>query len=254
MHKCKCPRAHKWNVPASKKCFFKVEMGFALGWFLSHTAAAKSLQSCPSLCDPIDGLLPGSPCPWDSPGKNTGVGCHFLLQCMKLKSESEVAQLCPTLFDPIDCSPPGSSIHGIFQARVLEWAAIAFSMGKLSLKIILFIEKLLAELGLHCCSQAVSRCGGHEPPFLAVPGLLTVAASLVVEHRLWCTGSVAVACGLSCSLTCGIFLDQGSNPYPPHWQADSYSLYHQKSWGNQLLAYTSEPSIFLVNKYWTWWS
>ena len=67
------------------------------------------------------------PHPWDSPGKNTGVGCHFLLQCMKEKSESEVAQLCPTLSDPMDCSPPGSSIHRIFQARVLEWGAIAFS-------------------------------------------------------------------------------------------------------------------------------
>ena len=65
--------------------------------------------------------------PWDSPGKNTGVGCHFLLQCMKVKSEREVAQSCVTLRDPMDCSPPGSSIHGIFQARVLEWGAIAFS-------------------------------------------------------------------------------------------------------------------------------
>ena len=67
------------------------------------------------------------PHPWDSPGKNTGVGCHFLLQCMKVKSENEVAQSCPTLCDPMDCSLPGSSIHGIFQARVLEWGAIAFS-------------------------------------------------------------------------------------------------------------------------------
>ena len=57
---------------------------------------------------------------WDSPGKNTGVGCHFLLQCMKVKSESELAQSCPTLSDPMDCIPPGSSIHGIFQARVLD--------------------------------------------------------------------------------------------------------------------------------------
>ena len=65
------------------------------------------------------------PHPWNSPGKNTGVGCHFLLQCMKVKSESEVAQSCPTLSDPVDCSLPGSSIHGIFQARVLEWGAIA---------------------------------------------------------------------------------------------------------------------------------
>ena len=68
-----------------------------------------------------------APRPWDSPGKNTGVGCHFLLQCMKVKSESEVAQLCPTLSDPMDCSLPGSSVHGIFQARVLELGAIAFS-------------------------------------------------------------------------------------------------------------------------------
>ena len=66
--------------------------------------------------------------PWDSPGKNTGVGCHFLLQCMKVKSESEVTESCPTLSNPMDCSLPGSSIHGIFQARVLEWGAIAFEL------------------------------------------------------------------------------------------------------------------------------
>ena len=67
------------------------------------------------------------PHPWDSPGKNTGVGCHFLLQCMKVKSEREVAQSCPTLGDPMDCSLPGPSVHGIFQARVLEWGAITFT-------------------------------------------------------------------------------------------------------------------------------
>ena len=67
------------------------------------------------------------PCRWDSPGKNTAVGCHCLLQCMRVKRESEVAQSCLTLRDPMDCSPPGSSVHGIFQARVLEWGAIAFS-------------------------------------------------------------------------------------------------------------------------------
>ena len=70
------------------------------------------------------------PRPWDSPGKNTGEGCHFLLQCMKVKSESEVTQSCPTLSDSMDRSLPGSSIHGIFQARVLEWSAIAFSNNK----------------------------------------------------------------------------------------------------------------------------
>jgi len=67
------------------------------------------------------------PRPWDSPGKNTGVGCHFLLQCRKVKSESDLAQSCPTLSNPMDCSLTGSSVHGIFQARVLEWGAIAFS-------------------------------------------------------------------------------------------------------------------------------
>ena len=66
------------------------------------------------------------PRPWDSPDENTGVSCHFLLQCMKVKSEREVAESCPILSDPMDCSPPGSSVHRIFQARVLEWGAIAF--------------------------------------------------------------------------------------------------------------------------------
>ena len=79
-------------------------------------AAAKSLQSCPTLCD------------------HTGVGCYFLLQCMEVKSESKVAQSCPILRDPMDCSPPGSSVHGIFQARVLEWFAIAFSVSHSYLK------------------------------------------------------------------------------------------------------------------------
>ena len=134
----------------------------------SSTAAAKVLQSRPTLCDHIDGSHQ-APCPWDSPGKDTewvpfpspmhesekwkwsrsvvsdsvrphrrrppgsrlwdspgkdtGVGCHFLLQCMKVKSESEVAQSCLTLSDSMDCSPPGSSVHGIFQARVLEWGS-----------------------------------------------------------------------------------------------------------------------------------
>ena len=67
------------------------------------------------------------PRPWDSPSKNTGVGCHFLLQCMKVQSESEVAQSCPTLSDPMDCSPPGSCVRGILQARVFEWGGISFS-------------------------------------------------------------------------------------------------------------------------------
>ena len=78
--------------------------------------------------------------PWDSPGKNTGVGCHFLLQCMKVKIQSEVALSSLTLSDPMDCSPLGSSIHGISQTRVLEWGAIAFS-NMLSRLVIAFLPR-----------------------------------------------------------------------------------------------------------------
>ena len=86
------------------------------------------------------------PHPWDSPGKNTAVGCHFLLQCMKLKSESEVTQSCPTLSDPMDCSLSGSSIHGIFQARVLEWGATAFSRRTLVGKVMSLLLNMLSRL------------------------------------------------------------------------------------------------------------
>ena len=98
--------------------------------------------------------------PWDSPGKNTGVGCHFLLQCMKVKSESEITQLCLTLRNPMDCSLPGSSIHGIFQARVLECVAIAFSeySGLISFRIgwldLLAIQGTLKSLLQHHSSKA----------------------------------------------------------------------------------------------------
>ena len=90
-------------------------------WPYCQAAAAKSLQSCLTLCDPIDGSPPGSPIP--------GILQARTLECMKVKSESEVLQLCPTLCDPMDCSSPGSSIHGILQVRVLEWVAISFSRG-----------------------------------------------------------------------------------------------------------------------------
>ena len=86
------------------------------------------------------------PRPWDSPGKNTGVGCHFLLQCLQVKSESEVAQLCPTISDPMDCSLPGSSVHGTFQARVLEWGAIAFSQEIFSINLISGVKVSLSLL------------------------------------------------------------------------------------------------------------
>ena len=94
------------------------------------------------------------PRPWDSPGKNTGAGCHFLLQCIKVKSESEVDQSCLTLSDPMDCSLPGSSVHGIFQARVLEWGAISFSEGSQSPKMQQLINVvfffLMVAVSLNC--------------------------------------------------------------------------------------------------------
>ena len=98
----------------------------ALGKLYAAAAAAKSLQLCPTL-QPQRGQPTRLCRPWDSPGKNTGVGCHFLLQCVKVRSESEVAQSSLTPSDPMDCSPPGSSVLGIFQAGVLEWGAVAFS-------------------------------------------------------------------------------------------------------------------------------
>ena len=97
-------------------------------------------------------------CPWDSPGKNTGVGCHFLLQCMKVKSQSEVTQSCPTLSDVMDCSLPGSSVHGIFQARVLEWGAIALAVIKciLTTHAILLFYKLKKVWAI--CFPPLSHC------------------------------------------------------------------------------------------------
>ena len=126
--------------------YFKIA---TICWAPINIAAVKSLQSCPTLCDPIDGSPPGSTWwSWDSPGKNTGVGCHFLLQCMKGKSESEVAQLCLTLRDPMVCSLPGSSVHEIFQARVLEWGAIAFSESKANHS--LFLRQDLPKCSTQC--------------------------------------------------------------------------------------------------------
>ena len=101
------------------------------------------------------------PRPWDSPGKNTGVGCHFLLQCVKVKSQSEVAQSCPTPSDPVDCSPPGSSVHGIFQARVLEWGAIAFPKLYIHTYIIfeiIFHCRLLQDIEYSSLSYTVNLC------------------------------------------------------------------------------------------------
>ena len=114
------PISYALKMLVAKRCTMKV----------SRTPLPAACQVASVVSDSVrpHGLQPTRLlCPWDSPGKNTGVGCHFLLQCMKVESESEVTQSCLTLSDPMDCSPPGSFIHGIFWATVLEWGAIAFS-------------------------------------------------------------------------------------------------------------------------------
>ena len=98
------------------------------------------------------------PHPWDSPGKNTGVGCHFLLQCRKVKSESEVAHSCPTLRYPMDCSLPGSSVHGVFQARVLEWGAITFSASLPQIPLDLMTKILPKKYKLKCLCSIQASC------------------------------------------------------------------------------------------------
>ena len=110
------------------------------------------------------------PRPWDSPGKTTGVGCHFLLQCMKVKSEREVTQSCPTLSNPMDCSLPGSSIHGIFQVRILEWFAIAFSTRR-SWGCPKLYAAAAAAKSLQSCPTLCDPTDG-SPPGPAVPGIL----------------------------------------------------------------------------------
>ena len=131
------------------------------------------------------------PCPWDSPGKNTGVGCHFLLQCRKVKSESEVTQSCPTLCDPMDCSPPGSSIHGSFQARALEWGAIASSAGHT-----MITPEPSPRLPKPICdlSRTVHGCPPSQDLLQSLPLVLTVLFTLYTSlphspHFLWhCLG------------------------------------------------------------------
>ena len=114
------------------------------------------------------------PRPWDSPGNNTGVGCHFLLQYTRVKSESDVPQPCPTLCGPMDCSPPGSSIHRVFQARVLEWDAIAFSV-----RYIRFPQKSVMVLGQEETLPWARQCNKLHS------AICTVLLSEFVSQNAW---------------------------------------------------------------------
>ena len=136
------PQIHPWGLCLDNACSRQVCVPFGylpVSWITSFMKLRQwsTWLICICYCCLVASVVSDSvrpqrrqptrlPHPWDSPGKNTGVGCHFLPQCMKVKSEREVTQLCPTLHEPVDCSLPGSTIHGIFQARVLEWGAIAF--------------------------------------------------------------------------------------------------------------------------------
>ena len=143
------------------------------------------------------------PCPWDSPGKNTGVGCHFLLPGMKVKSESEVTQSCPTLSDPMDCSLPGSSFHGIFQARVLEWGAIAFSVQPHGLQ---HTRLLCPSLSPRVCSDSCSLNRWRHPaisssvvPFSSCLQSFPESGSFPMS-RLFASGGQGIAASASVSV------------------------------------------------------
>ena len=117
--------------------------------------------------------------PWDSPGNNTGVGCHCLLHCVKVKSESEVAQSPPTRSDPMDCSLPGSSILGIFQARVLEWLAIAFSVKRT-------INSYFRSVNPTICISCLRSASSDPVAIQSLLARLSQASGLVlVEMRSW---------------------------------------------------------------------
>ena len=173
--------------------------------------AVKSLQSCPTLCDPIDGKPTRLPRPWDSPGKNTGVGYHFLLQCMKVKSESKVAQSCPTLSDLMDCSPPGNSVHGIFQARVLEWGAM----------VLITLYPCFLPDTANFLSQL------YFLPHVCVCSIASVVSDSLRPHglaRLLCPwDSPGKNTGVGChALLQEIFLTQGSKPCLLHCRQNLY--------------------------------
>ena len=129
------------------------------------------------------------PCPWDSPGKNTGVGCHFLLQCMKVKSQSEVARSCPTLSDPVG-SPPGFSVPGILQAGALERGAPAFSEGSREMSVTTAVRCPLTQSEHH-----------HQVPRVGAGCPLTQSEHRHQVPRVGAALAVSITSAMGCPLT-----------------------------------------------------
>ena len=177
------------------------------------------------------------PRPWDSPGKNTGVGCHFLLQRMKVKSESEVAQSCLTLSNPMDCSLPGSSVHGIFQARVLEWDAIAFSVG----------SHWHGEVPIGSILKALSLC-----PF---PGITAGGWVFNPGCRHVLLGPYPPQTQAS-SLLSFLFHCQGCHQPPPHlppscfkaWPKEAEIIYHHKRFYRDAAQPKARPAFYIIKQ------
>ena len=171
---------------------------------------------------------PRLPRPWDSPGKNTGVGCRFLLQCMKVKREREVTQSCPTLRDPMDCSPPGSFVHGIFQARALDqahllpqmenfhscyiWAVFHFVSAYVCVCIYIFwpieFQGLYGPWG-HKESETTESLSLHFTSYIHICFLYLLFSSvdwlLACFHVLAVTSSAAMNTGVHISFQIGVF-------------------------------------------------
>jgi len=186
------------------------------------------------------------PHPWDSLGKKTGVGCHFLLQCMKVKRESEVAQSYLTLRDPMDCSLPGSSIHGIFQARVLEWSAIPlvsliFLKGSLVFPILFFPLFLCIDHWGRLSSLSLLFFGtlhsnGYIFPFLLFASLLFSAIckassdNRIAFLHFFFLGMVLITASCAMSWT-SIHSSSGTLSDLIHWIYLSLPLYNRKGFG-----------------------
>ena len=162
-------------------------------------------------------------------------GCHFLLQCMNVNSEREVAQSCPTLCDPMDCSLPGSSIHGIFQARVLEWVAFAFSASPTYITPIIFLlfRSFVLSFSATCLHMFFTFCLSyiHCPYLKVILKSCSVMSDSLRHHGLYSPGdSPGQNTGVgSLSLLQGIFPTRGLNPSLPHCRQILYQLSHKGS-------------------------